>query len=456
MKYMVKWRGFFIVAIIGLLVFQNVSPVLATIVDEKTTMITLKIIKEDKDTKEKINGSSFEIKNKKTGETKEVSITEHGTIIENSLSEGEYIVKEKKAAPGYTLDEQTYNVTLADKEEAITSSSTKKEAEKTPSVTEQPSKKGNLKAVITDNIFTAVKVENGTGNELGATNRIKNGGAVVLKMNFTFSGKNYKAGDTFKTVLPDSFNFGTTNLTGDFLPSTEAKWDLNASTRELTITFFKDGVQEGNYDIELSTALKSFSETEKTSQVAVFNTAGGNTVYQLEIIPEVDKATQVMLEAMPSKVNPDKATVDARFNLTKETSELGELRLSDTAYGGSTIINRNSIKVYSTDISAKGTFIGSKQLLTENTDYELIYAPSGLTIKLKEGLKAKGYQVTYERSIDKTNSSLSTIGTSATTVGSSGMLSNGSMTISVTIKAYDHLIKKAVYNPVTQCIDWTI
>ncbi|MBC8844529.1 hypothetical protein IAI16_31560, partial [Escherichia coli] len=92
-------------------------------------------------------------------------------------------------------------------------------------------------------------------------------------------------------------------------------------------------------------------------------------------------------------------------------------------------------------------FIGSKQLLTENTDYELIYAPSGLTIKLKEGLKAKGYQVTYERSIDKTNSSLSTIGTSATTVGSSGMLSNGSMTISVTIKAYDHLIKKAVYNP---------
>ncbi|HEM1877944.1 TPA: cell wall surface anchor family protein, partial [Listeria monocytogenes] len=119
MKYMVKWRGFFIVAIIGLLVFQNVSPVLATIVDEKTTMITLKIIKEDKDTKEKINGSSFEIKNKKTGETKEVSITEHGTIIENSLSEGEYIVKEKKAAPGYTLDEQTYNVTLAVKEEAI-------------------------------------------------------------------------------------------------------------------------------------------------------------------------------------------------------------------------------------------------------------------------------------------------------------------------------------------------
>ncbi|WP_162917830.1 hypothetical protein, partial [Listeria monocytogenes] len=70
-----------------------------------------------------------------------------------------------------------------------------------------------------------------------------------------------------------------------------------------------------------------------------------------EAVPEVVNATQVMLEAMPSKVKPAKATVDARFNLTKETSELGELRLSDTAYGGSTIINRNSIKVSSTDTS---------------------------------------------------------------------------------------------------------
>ncbi|EIZ2089953.1 cell wall surface anchor family protein, partial [Listeria innocua] len=43
MKYMVKWRNFFIAAIIGLLVFQNVSPVLAAIVDEKTKVKTLKI-----------------------------------------------------------------------------------------------------------------------------------------------------------------------------------------------------------------------------------------------------------------------------------------------------------------------------------------------------------------------------------------------------------------------------
>lgn len=59
------WKKLVIAMVIGLLVFQNVSPVLATMTDDETANTTLKIIKEDKDTKEKINGSTFEIKNKK-------------------------------------------------------------------------------------------------------------------------------------------------------------------------------------------------------------------------------------------------------------------------------------------------------------------------------------------------------------------------------------------------------
>lgn len=39
--------------VIGLLVFQNVSPVLATMTDDETAKTTLKITKEDKDTKKK-------------------------------------------------------------------------------------------------------------------------------------------------------------------------------------------------------------------------------------------------------------------------------------------------------------------------------------------------------------------------------------------------------------------
>lgn len=99
-----------------------------------------------------------------------------------------------------------------------------------------------MKVVIIDNIFIVVKVENGIGNEFGVINCIKNGGVVVLKMNFIFLGKNYKVGDIFKMVLLDLFNFGMINLIGDFLFLIEVKWDLNVSICELIIIFFKDGV----------------------------------------------------------------------------------------------------------------------------------------------------------------------------------------------------------------------
>lgn len=75
MKNIRHWKKLVIAMVIGLLVFQNVSPVLATMTDDETANTTLKIIKEDKDTKEKINGSTFEIKNKETGETNELTIS---------------------------------------------------------------------------------------------------------------------------------------------------------------------------------------------------------------------------------------------------------------------------------------------------------------------------------------------------------------------------------------------
>ncbi|WP_181427552.1 prealbumin-like fold domain-containing protein [Listeria ivanovii] len=125
MRNIKQWKKMLIAAVIGLLVFQNVSPVLATITEETSKQTTLKIMKEDKDTKEKINGSVFELKNKETGESKELSIHENGEFTDESLSAGEYVVKEKTAAPGYILDENEYNVTLTDKEEVVTSISAK-------------------------------------------------------------------------------------------------------------------------------------------------------------------------------------------------------------------------------------------------------------------------------------------------------------------------------------------
>lgn len=447
MKNIRHWKKLVIAMVIGLLVFQNVSPVLATMTDDETANTTLKIIKEDKDTKEKINGSTFEIKNKETGETNELTISANGEATMDSLLPGDYLVKEKVAAKGYALDEKEYSVTLAEKEEVITSVSAKVQEETTkeaatPTPVKKATQNANLKAAITDNIFNKVTLKDGNGDEINTSDRIQNGSGVVLNMNFAFSGKNYKAGDTFTTVLPDAFNFGNKNLSGNFLPSTEAEWTLDVTTRELTITFLKDGIQEGDYDVNISTAFKVFTSTEETIQEVVFKTAGKDTVYQIEVVPVVNYPTTVGITANPGVVNPTKGQVDAKFNLTKEKDAKGELKLNDYASGGTTTIDKDSIKVYSSDVSAGGTFIGTKKLLVEGTDYTLTYSATSLTVTLNGGLAGKGYQVTYDRTINKPSDSLSYMSTQAYTVGDSGTLSSNSAYVYLTMTNYKHIEKK--------------
>ncbi|MCD2222630.1 MSCRAMM family protein [Listeria monocytogenes] len=459
MKNIRHWKKLVIAMVIGLLVFQNVSPVLATMTDDETANTTLKIIKEDKDTKEKINGSTFEIKNKETGETNELTISANGEATVDSLLPGDYLVKEKVAAKGYTLDEKEYSVTLTEKEEVITSVSAKVQEETTKEAAtpvKKATQNANLKAAITDNIFNKVTLKDGNGDEINTSDRIQNGSGVVLNMNFAFSGKNYKAGDTFTTVLPDAFNFGNKNLSGNFLPSTEAEWSLDVTTRELTITFLKDGIQEGDYDVNISTAFKVFTSTEETIQEVVFKTAGKDTIYQIEVVPVVNYPTTVAITANPGVVNPTKGQVDAKFNLTKEKDAKGELKLTDYTSGGTTTIDKDSIKVYSSDVSAGGTFIGTKKLLVEGTDYTLTYSATSLTVTLNGGLAGKGYQVTYDRTINKPSDSLSYMSTQAYTVGDAGTLSSNSAYVYLTMTNYKHLEKKATYNGSTQSIDWKI
>lgn len=446
MRNFILGKKMIIAVVIGLLVFQNVSPVLAALTDVKEEKASLKIVKKDKESKEKINGSIFEIKNVQTGEIKELSIQDNGTIVDTSLATGEYLVKETKAPQGYLKDEKTYNIVLKDKEELVTSVSSK-----TPSL-----KKANLKANISDNIFAKVELQDVNGNKIAPNERVANGSGVVLNMNFSFTGKNYKAGDTFTTILPDAFNFGSTDLSGNFLPSTEAEWSFDASSRELTIKILKDGVQEGNFDVSITTAFRSFTETDKTNQKVVFNTSGGDTVYEYEVIPTVDYPTIVDVTLSPGSINPEKAFVTAKLNLTKEVNAAGELRLTDFTYSGSTKIDKSTLQVYASDVSAKGTFIGSKQLLEEGTDYTVEATDTELKIKLSNGLNGKGYEVSYTRLIDKTTNALVSLVTRAQTVGDSDVLSVRQATAEAKMIKYKHLEKKAIYDSKTQTIDWVI
>ncbi|PWR35244.1 hypothetical protein DK317_15880, partial [Listeria monocytogenes] len=77
---------------------------------------------------------------------------------------------------------------------------------------------------------------------------------------------------------PDAFNFGYINLCGNFLPSSDADWTLVVTTRELKISFFKVGIQDGDYDVNFSTAFIVFTSSDDTIQDVVFKTAGIDTV----------------------------------------------------------------------------------------------------------------------------------------------------------------------------------
>ncbi|MBC1676191.1 collagen binding domain-containing protein, partial [Listeria welshimeri] len=206
-------------------------------------------------------------------------------------------------------------------------------------------------------------------------------------------------------------------------------------------------------------ALKTFKNTDVTDRSIVFDTAGADTVYNIDIIPVIASPTTVSVVPSPSKVNHTKAVVDALFNLTKENNAKGDLRLSDTVTAGSssvaTTIDRDSIKVYSSDVGAGGIFIGTKKLLVEGTDYTLNYSTSEITVSLIGGLAGKGYEVSYERIIP-TPSNLTSMRTAAYTIGDDVVLSTGNGYTDVRMNNYKHVEKSGSYSTGTQTINWVI
>lgn len=83
-----------------------------------------------------------------------------------------------------------------------------------------------------------------------------------------------------------------------------------------------------------------------------------------------------------------------------------------------------------------------RKLLVEGTDYTLTYSATSLTVTLNGGLAGKGYQVTYDRTINKPSDSLSYMSTQAYTVGDAGTLSSNSAYVYLTMTNYKHLEKK--------------
>lgn len=328
--------------------------------------------------------------------------------------------------------------------------------------TQEPAAKSEVapkeRAVISDNIFTEVQLVDGDGNNLEGI-KIDYGSGVVVKLAFSFTGKDYQNGDEFKFTMPDAFNFGTKDVSGDFSNGL-AKWNLDVHTREFKITFLKDGIQDGQYDVTLSTAFKLFAEGESTKQQVVFPTKDQDTIFNLEFKPKNATGTRVTSSFSPSQLNPDKVIVDAQFNLTKEDDAIGLLKLIDNsnsqAGADATTIDKSTIAVYSSDVDATGNFTGAKTTLVEGQDYTLTTTDKTIDVQLTNGLAGKGYQVTYEKKVKKPNNNLSLIQTTAQTSGDKGVLSSNYSYLYPKMTTQNHLTKTSSYDSESRTITWKI
>lgn len=227
--------------------------------------------------------------------------------------------------------------------------------------------------VITDNLFTSVKMYKINGDEIQGTDTIPNMSGIKLDLVFSFTNKNYQAGDTFTTQLPTQIAIAK-NLSGDFSPISSAKWEIDATTKKLKITFLEDNVVSEEYKLSLITSLEKVNGIYEEEQLIVFDTAPTQTTYKLETTSNIENGksnTRLTIGA----INPKSATIESIFNLdrTDQDNRLFEVE----AYNASGKLTYDSLKVYKNDVDFNGQLVGTKTLLTEGTDYQITTKGTG-------------------------------------------------------------------------------
>ncbi|MGG5370261.1 hypothetical protein IGI67_001886 [Enterococcus sp. AZ196] len=239
----------------------------------------------------------------------------------------------------------------------------------------QETERKQARTAITDNIFSSVKMYKINGDEVQPNDTLPNMTGVKLSLKFSFSNKNYQTGDTFTTQLPAQVAIAK-DLSGDFSPMTSAKWSISAATKELTITFLEDNVSSEVYDLTLITSLEKVTNIDEENQKVVFDTAPTPTIFSIEVTSSVDSGKSSTAVTMDT-LNPKKSEISSVFNLDRvdNTNRMYQIE----AYNSTSRISFDSIKVYSSDVDFNGSLVGSKTLLTKDTDYEIVYKNAGTT-----------------------------------------------------------------------------
>lgn len=213
-----------------------------------------------------------------------------------------------------------------------------------------------LRTAITDNIFTSAKLYKINGDEVQPSDTLPNMSGIKLNLKFSFANKNYQAGDTFATQLPQQIAIAK-DLSGDFSPMTSANWKINAATKELTITFLEDNVAAEEYELTLTTSLEKVNGIDEETQKVVFDTTPTQTIFNLEMTSSVDTGKNTTAVAMDD-LNPKSVQINSAFNLDRTNKDNRMFRVE--AYNYTSKLSFDSIKVYTSDVDFNGALVGEK------------------------------------------------------------------------------------------------
>lgn len=313
---------------------------------------------------------------------------------ENSATKGSQVSETLRSS-----EPPAVSTTASSQESKPESSTTTKESSSstassssTTASSEQPpaAKPKTARTAIADNIFTSVKLYKINGDEVQPSDTLPNMSGIKLNLKFSFANKNYQAGDTFTTQLPQQIAIAK-DLSGDFSPMTSARWEINAATKVLTITFLEDNVTAEEYELTLTTSLEKVISVDEEMQKVVFDTTPAQTVFNLEMTSSVDTGKNTTSVTMDT-LNPKTVQINSAFNLDRTNKDNRTFRVE--AYNYSSKLVFDSIKVYSSDVDFNGALVGDKILLTADSDYTVTLKNAGTTqaaaeIQLKKPLNKK-------------------------------------------------------------------
>ncbi|MFK4568551.1 prealbumin-like fold domain-containing protein [Enterococcus sp. UD-01] len=267
-------------------------------------------------------------------------------------------------------------------------------------------------ATISDNIFQDVKIVvlEESNRVLTQEDYLKNDSEVKVSMTFKFTNKDYKAGDTFVTTLPEGLTYKEV-VEGEL--SGTASYRIDPATRKLTLTMIQD-VQSAEYKLELITRIK-FDASLNSKQQMLFETQTvSNYVFHLYTSDSYKNVygKTFDVDGNEARLMPVSGGKFAEMNINYKHVDLATNNLeitwstraipSDWTDGYVNIDNDlSSYKFYTYETNINGEQLGEKKELKAGEDFTIIPKAEG-AVQLKfnerfhEALEVSGGEMTFD------------------------------------------------------------